>query len=87
MPGTEKHSLELIYDSIVILCSFVSDYRHARLVENFLERKEWRTPTHVHQTSITSFVMITPLQSIIFFLKKVTHKIKSNNRQIIWELI
>ena len=40
MPGTEKHSLELIKDSIVILCSFVSHYRHARLVENFLERKE-----------------------------------------------
>ena len=70
MLGTEKHSLELIDDSIVILCSFVSDYRHARLVENFLKRKEWRTPTHVHQTSITSFVMITPLQSIIFFFLK-----------------
>ena len=39
MPGTEKHSLELIDDSVVILCSFVSDYRHARLVENFLKEK------------------------------------------------
>ena len=82
MPGTEKHSLELIDDSIVILCSFVSDYRHARLVENFLKRKEWHTPTHVHQTSITSFVMITPLQSIIKKKKKWRTRLKATTDKL-----